>query len=218
MRPLSPPHIVAIAVLFISVGCAEQSIEGPSSVYVYAVPRDRSVVPVSGRVLDFATNAGIAGASVAFGNFESGSGRLVAAAATITDAAGSYTLSTPAPGSYLVQVDGVFAGTARIAGIGYRGDLLAHPGACVSRYGTIMDGLTQRPIAGATISLSGKSVVTGADGWYRIDLGCTGPIGFNTTFMYVSAAGYLDQPQVVGRGVAGVDRRDVWLYRRKKSS
>jgi hypothetical protein len=85
---------------------------------------------------------------------------------------------------------------------------LASPGTA-----QVADGLTLRPVAGATVSLGTTRVVTADDGWYRIDLGCptSGIIGFNTTFMYVSHPSYPQQSEVVGRGVAGVERRDVWL-------
>jgi hypothetical protein len=109
-------------------------------------------------------------------------------------------------------------GRIRVTGPTYRADFLVRPGTCVSRYGTLADARTLRPIAGATVSLSlgGGSVISETDGWYRIDLGCptSGQVGFNTTVIYVSHPNYVDQSQVVGRGVAGVTRLDFELQAR----
>src|SRR5207247_3174125 len=123
----------------------------------------------------------VGGASVAFGNLDR-PGNVVAAATARTDAAGSFTLRLPASGGYTAQVDGASIGLMLITEVDYRGDLLVHPGACVSQYGSIADGLTHRPVAGAAVRLLGKTVVTGSDGWYRMDFSCTGLIDFGTIF------------------------------------
>jgi hypothetical protein len=70
-----------------------------------------------------------------------------------------------------------------------------------------------KPIAGVSVSLGGAPATTGADGWYRIDLGCPtcGLAGFNTTFLSVTRSGYTPVDQVQGRGVSGVRRADVAL-------
>lgn len=73
-----------------------------------------------------------------------------------------------------------------------------------------MDHLTGRPIAGAAVSLGGRTT-TVADGWYRIDAGCAGCGICNTTFITVSASGYQTFSRVVGRGVNGVERLDIEL-------
>lgn len=58
-------------------------------------------------------------------------------------------------------------------------------------------------------------MVTGPDGWYRIDLGCVDdPFGnFNTTFMYVSHPAYREFSRVLGRGIHRVTRIDAELPR-----
>jgi hypothetical protein len=103
-----------------------------------------------------------------------------------------------------------------VTGSGYRGDLLVRGGTCISRYGTLADARTLRPVGGATVSLGGQTAISEPDGWYRIDLGCpsTGTIGFNTTFMRVSHPNYAMREQVVGRGIQRVSRLDVDLERR----
>jgi SAM-dependent methyltransferase len=116
----------------------------------------------------------------------------------------------------------VLVGTGRVKGSTYHGDLLIDSGTCVSRYGTLADARTLRPVAGATVSVGSGTAVTlgttvsGPNGWYRVDLGCptNGLIGFNTTFLYVAHPNYASRDQVVGRGVHGVRRLDLDLERR----
>jgi hypothetical protein len=180
----------------------------------YALLRPgRAAVPVSGRTVDYGTNTAVSNVAVAFGNFDF-SGRFVARAMTVSDAAGAYTL-TIEPGTYLTRV-GDGSGSIQVMRAISRGDFLVNSGTCVSRYGTIADLLTGRPVAGARITLAGKTVNSEADGWYRLDLGCpaNGLIGFNTTFMYISHPDYIDKCEVAGRGVGGVARVDVSLSRR----
>ena len=163
-------------------------------------------VRISGRTLDFATTAGVSGATVAFGDMT-----------TMTDAAGSYTLTIPAIGRYEPMVDGRWMGISRVTGSAYRGDFLVRPGTCVSRYGTLADARTRTPVVGATVKFVGPgindSAVSGLDGWYRIDLGCpaNGLVGFNTTLISVSHPSYVTYSESVGRGVGGVSRLDFAL-------
>ena len=187
-------NLAVVVLLVLAVGCDKQSSTGPSS----------SGVTVSGRVLNFATNTGVSGATVAFGEVT-----------TMTEGGGSYTLAVPAIGLYEPLVDGDWMGSTRVT-LTYRGDLLVRAGTCVSRYGTLTDAGTLRPIAGATVTLSGQIAVSGSDGWYRIDLGCpaNGLVGFNTTEIVVSHPNYMDQSYPAGRGVSGVWRLDLELQRR----
>lgn len=167
-------------------------------------PSDRSV-QVSGRVFEFASNAGIADAVVTIGHVSA-----------TTNASGTYVVNVPFAGRYEAFVEGVGVGVLRI-GPDYRGDLLARPGRCISRYGTVVDARTFRPVGGATVSLSvGSSVTTASDGWYRIDLGCPAtPFGNNsTTVLRVVHRNYSDTTEIVGKGVFGVMRLDVALERR----
>ena len=202
-----------ILVLFVCCRCDTQPPGAPS-------PATVGPVTVSGRVLEFSTNAGVPGAVVSFGTIENGP--FAAVATATSNAAGSYTLSVPTiaqtPGlqPWYVQVDGASIGLARLAVPVYRGDLFVRPGTCVARYGIVADGQTLRPIAGATVKLSVGSDVTAIDGWYRIDFGCPANslVGSNTTFMNITHPDYLDGSQVVGRGVYSVERIDVWLQRR----
>jgi len=165
-------------------------------------------VPVSGRVLDYATGAGAPGAAVAFGD-----------STTVTDTNGSYSLVIPEVGHFEPVIDGRTVGSIRVTGPAYRGDFFVHGGICVARYGTVTDARTLRPIDGATVSLGGQRPITNVDGWYRLDLGCPtdsplpGLIGIGTTFMQVSHSKYLAVSLVAGKGISGVVRVDVELKR-----
>jgi hypothetical protein len=192
--------LAVVVLVVLTVGCEKQPSTGPSS----------GVVSVSGRVLNFVTNIGVSGATVAFGDVT-----------TVTDAGGLYTVVLPAIGRYDPRVDGAWIGDRiYVTGPTYRGDFLVRGGMCVSRYGTIADAGTLRPIVVATVRFAGPglsdSAVSGLDGWYRIDLGCpaNGIVGFNTTLVVASHPNYIDESQVVGRGVGSVGRLDLELQRR----
>jgi hypothetical protein len=165
-------------------------------------------VPVTGRVLDYATNVGVPNVAVAFGD-----------SATVTGPDGSYGLVIPSVGRFEAIVEGRSIGVARVTGSGYRGDFLVHWGTCVGRYGTVTDARTLRPISEASVELSGKGAVTAVDGWYRLDLGCPtgtipGLLGINTTFINVAHPNYVPVSNVAGKGVSGVYRADFALQRR----
>lgn len=193
---------LVLAVLALAAGgCGGQGTTGPSS----------TGVSVSGDVLAFSTEAGVPGAVVQFRG-DATAGETLAT----TDASGRYALSLPAAGSFTILVDGQYAGVGRVTGSRYRGDLFIRGGTCISRYGTLADARTLRPVGGATVSMGAGTTISEPDGWYRIDLGCpaTGSIGFNTTFMTVTHPNYAKRDQVVGRGIAGVSRMDLDLERR----
>lgn len=164
-------------------------------------------VTVRGQVLDYGDGSPLANVTVRFASDGPG----FQAQAT-TDAIGMYVATLPTAFPLVVRIDDLFVGMLRAATRLPRGDLFIDRTTCVARYGVILDGRTLRPIAGAAVSLTGRSVMTGADGWYRIDLGCpevTFPGG--TTVISVSASGYVPRQQVVGRGVQGVSRLDLGL-------
>ena len=203
-----------LAVLFASAGCGTPSPAAATPTSEYAVARTGVTVPLSGRVLDFTSNVGIPGATVEFGGLDF-SGRFVPAVTAVSDGTGSYKTAIAAGTSAFVEIDKAWIGQVQ-AGQDYRGDFLVRWGTCVARYGTVADALTLRPIAGANVTLSGTTVVTGASGWYRIDLGCpsNGLVGFNTTFVSVSHPDYPSRSFVAGRGVFGVSRMDLSLQKR----
>jgi hypothetical protein len=165
-------------------------------------------VPVSGRVLDYATGGGVPGTAVAFG-----------ASTAVTDTNGLYSLVIPEVGHFEPAIDGRTVGSTQVTGPYYRGDFFVHGGICVARYGTVTDARTLRPIDGAIVSLGGQRAVTEVDGWYRLDLGCPtdglfpGLIGIGTTFMQVSHSKYLAVSLPAGKGISGVVRVDVELKR-----
>jgi hypothetical protein len=164
--------------------------------------------PIRGRVLDFATQAGVSGALVEFRTTQD----LVATATT--DASGSYVVPAETIGGFSVSVNGASAGTVRVYRPEYRGDLFANAGTCVSRYGTIADARTLKPVVGATLEWGNQQTTSGLDGWYRLDFGCssTGIVGFNTTWMTLTHPNYRATQVVLGRGILGVRRLDIDMF------
>ena len=190
-----------LVVVVVTCSCDEQQpVTGPSS----------GSVSIRGRVVDFSTHAAVSGAVVRFAR-EASPGD----SGATTDSNGSYVLTVPSAANFLISVDGVSGGTSRVTGPAYRGDLFVDRGTCISRYGSLADARTLRPVAGATVAIGSATAISGADGWYRLDLGCPAmsfPGG--TTFMSVTHQDYAPRQQVVGRGVQGVSRLDVDLERR----
>src|SRR5947209_7741329 len=104
----------AIVLLFGSaVACDKQSPIDPSS--VGAVPS--GPFRMSGRVLNFVTNVGTSGVSVAFARLGDNPR---SEWTTVTDNAGTYTLVLPEVGLYGAKVDGAGAGLMAVTGSGYR--------------------------------------------------------------------------------------------------
>jgi hypothetical protein len=180
-------------------GCgSSNSLTGPSD----------AAVTFTGRVLDYHTDAPVTGATVSF-TPDAFSAQVVAATTT-TRADGRYTLTVPHTGAFTILIDGAISGMGLVNGRSYPGDLYPASGSCISRYGLIIDSRSLRPIAGATVTLAGATATTGADGWYRIDLGCPSVVlPGGTTVIVVGHSRYESRTQVVGRGVAGVSRLDI---------
>jgi hypothetical protein len=193
-------NFVILLLVVLTCGCSHQPPTGPT----------RGSFSIAGRVVDFRTQAPLAGSRVEI----SLDVAAPAVAGTNTDATGSYVLTVPASAMYFASVNGALAGEARVNRPSYRGDLLVNGGDCASRYGTLTDARTATPVAGATVTLVGRTATSDADGWYRIDLGCPASTGFGTTVMIVTHPGYVLHQRVVGRGVQGVWRLDLELDRR----
>jgi hypothetical protein len=177
-------------------------------------------VTFSGRVADYATDAPVPGAVVRFAvdPFARTPGVFVE---STTDPTGRYVLTVPRTGQFTVFIDGADAGATLVNGRAYRGDLLRQSGRCVSRYGVVIDANTLRPVRGATLTLvgsstyNGRAAATGADGWYRLDLGCPDAIlPGGSTFLRATHPDYQDHSLGVGRGVGGLARLDIDLTRR----
>jgi hypothetical protein len=166
---------------------------------------------LEGRVADFSSGAPLANAEVAFG----ADVQLLDRRAT-TNAEGFFSLMLPA-GRFTGAIDGAIVAELAVheGGPPPRGDLLANGGTCVSRYGVITDTATFQPVPGATVRLGGRTMITGTDGWYRIDLGCNlDPFNNSSTAtMTVTHPAYVDLTRVVGRGIHFVNRLDLDLVR-----
>lgn len=164
-----------------------------------------------GQVVEFSTQKPVAGTALVF----RASGDQFMAS---TDANGMYAATLPTvipPPPYDITADGVYIGFVRPIGRA-RGDLMVDHTGCVARYGVISDIDSGTPLAGATVALRTKTMVTGSDGWYRLDLGCPDPdaLDFGTTFIYVTRANYADTSFPAGRGVQHVVRNDIQIRRK----
>jgi len=153
-------------------------------------------------VIDYATGAALPNKLV-FVSGEAGHG------SATSDSAGAYAIQLDRSGTVFVTVDAAGAGSIYGSTYAARGDILVDAAGCAARYGVVVDAKTSKPISGATVN----ATMTGADGWYRIDFGCSpsGVVGYNTTFLTVSKVGYKTVEQGLGMGVSGVRRLDVVL-------
>ena len=167
-------------------------------------PSSDDQVQVAGSVRDFQTNAAIGGALVTIGN-----------ASATTDPNGVYSLTVPA-GEHQVSIDGESIGPASMKDRTYRGDFYVHMNGCVARYGTVVDKQTLRPVANASVSVSGSvpaTVATDRAGWFRLSLGCPGVtcIGSNTTYVLITHPDYVNRFSGEGRSLCLVKRTDYEL-------
>jgi sugar lactone lactonase YvrE len=134
-----------------------------------SAPPPATTGQVSGNVVDQATGTPLAGVQVQL----TGAGT----ASTSTDSSGAFTLTGMAPGSYTVQVSlagytpvtlnnvAVTAGVVSSLGT----IRLAIATTTASLQGTVRDGTTGQPIAGATIAISGgPTTTTDATGAYQL--------------------------------------------------
>ena len=174
-------------------------------------PSDTAVT-FSGRVLDYLADAPIPHSLVTFALDPADPA--VSPSETTTNADGSYALTVPRTGMFVVSVDGVTVGTARVTGKAYRGDLFVDRGTCIARYGIVIDRRTLRPIGRARLSFDG-GIVTTSDGWYRADLGCPAVVfPGGTSILYVTHPDYKNRQLPLGRGINDVRRLDLDMERR----
>jgi hypothetical protein len=157
---------------------------------------------VSGHIIDYSSGASVPNVTFRLGDQQ-----------FVSDVTGAYA-ATLLVARYTITVEGErdTSGGMDVRGPWTRGDLLVHGGACRARYGQISDSFSGHPIAGATVSLNGK-LTTDSDGWYLSDGGCSGCGACNTTYIYVSANGYVSKSQLLGRGYSEVQRLDIPLDR-----
>lgn len=187
-----------VALALTLAACGSDRITGPSN----------ATVTFSGSVLDYQTNAPVAGATVTYTQDAFNTNALRVSATTAPD--GRYTLTVPSPGRYTILLDNAIAGQGFVHGPAYRGDLYPASGNCISRYGLVINTPFRRPLAEATVQLTSVSIVTGADGWYRIDLGCPSVVfPGGTTLISAEHRNFERLSRVVGRGVVGIQRIDL---------
>jgi hypothetical protein len=182
---------VVVMLTAAAIGCGGSSIE----------PSPDGQVRVAGSVLDFQSSAAVGGAHVNIGR-----------ATATTDPSGVYSLTVPV-GEYQVSIDGESIGFVKMVDRTYRGDFYVHITGCVARYGTVLDRQRSRPVSGASVSLSGVTVMTDRTGWFQLTLGCAGAacVGFGTTILSITHRDYVSGSFVAGRGVCFVQRVDYDL-------
>ena len=182
--------LAPVLILF-AIGCNRSPTE-PTPVW-------DGFVRVAGVITSYQINAAVASATVTIGT-----------ATATTDAAGFYRLRV-APGDYYVFVDEQRISSVRLHDQTYRGDFYVDGTNCIARYGTVVDKLSRKPIAGASV---GGTLTDGA-GWYERRYGC-GQVcqGYNTTFVTITHPAYLDARPILGRGICFVSRADYELQPR----
>ena len=189
MRALGP--VIPIVLL---AACGDS--QSPTSPLPTApTPSSPAQVHVFGRVLDFATNAPVAGASINF-YIE---GLALIAQSVITDASGHYSVMLSRDVWYNPRINGpdVDSNRGRIRPVAKEteADYLINGGTCIVFYGTVRDATTGEPLSGATVRFLGVERQSAADGSYRLDFGCPTPAnpwrGIGTTFMSVMRPGYV---------------------------
>lgn len=119
-------------------------------------------VLVSGRIIDYFTDAGVAGAHVAIGG--------TTPSTAVTDASGFYSLSVPAGEQSVVAVDGqTIAIVVQMDFPTFRGGYYVNGTGCAARYGMVVDKTTRRPVSGAAIRVSPGPIAASTDGggWYN---------------------------------------------------
>jgi hypothetical protein len=211
---------MAATLLATACGHADRAVTTPTA----PTPPTGAAVRVFGRVLDFTTNAGVAGASIDFYI----SGLNAVAASVITDGAGRYSVSLPPGARYDARINGPAPdsnrGTIMPVAKETEADFLINGGTCIVFYGTVRDLTTGEPISGASVAFDRAfpTAHTSGDGSYRLDLGCPTPANpwrwpgtVGTTFMRVSREGYIAAGAYGGRieslSSAGTQRIDVAL-------
>jgi hypothetical protein len=191
--PLLRYLMVSVAVL--AGACSGSDSVTPTAPTLPTPPTGAVPVRVFGRVVDFATNAGVPGAAIDFYS----AGLPIVATSVVADGAGRYSVSLLRGVRYNPRINGpdVDSNRGLLVPVAKEteADYLINGGPCIVFYGTVRDANTGAPLSGATVVFQSPAVQTGADGFYRIDLGCPSPAmpwqRTGTTFMTVSRAGYV---------------------------
>jgi hypothetical protein len=154
-------------------------------------PSFEGTATLSGVVSYAETGAPVSGARVtAFMPVVKGTPR---SGEAVTDVVGRYSLSVPG-GTYIVSVyvpgatTQSFVQSIVIGGTSFTNFEISANG-CVTLSGRVVNANTQAGISGATIDFLGQHVVTGADGQYRMDLGCP-PAGSGNQTIVVDHPNY----------------------------
>jgi hypothetical protein len=185
---------VLLGVTALASGCSGSDSATPTTPTAPTPPGGAALVRVFGRVMDFDTNMGVPGASIDFYI----TGLPTIASSVVTDGSGRYSVSLSRGVRYNPRINGPDVdsnrGTIIPVAKENEADYLINGGTCIVFYGTVRDALTGEPLSGASVVFRSPAVQTGADGSYRIELGCPSPArpwqAIGTTFMTVTRPGY----------------------------
>lgn len=168
-----------------------------------------------GRLVDFATNAGVSNVNLGWNILDAGFVRLVAN--TATDPTGNYYVSLPSAGMYAVSIGpGNFAATVYVPRGFYTTDLFDRRSDCPFMYGVVFDASTGQPVSGATVTWVDTDAVSQGDGRYVLNLGCrSNGYGTGTSGIFVAHPRCLRQstfgPRREQLGFGGSRRLDFAL-------
>lgn len=211
--------IIAIGVAASAVSCSESTPVAPTPV---PPTQGAATVLVTGHVTDFHSHSGVANVQMRFsGLSDTPSITPPVTIAATADASGRFSAMLPAADYYVVNFEPngyASSGLVRVPMKHLDTELIVNPRTCAMRYGTVIDAITRRPIAGATVQRAGTAT-TDANGNYRIEIGCE-PKGYEfwgigTTTISANHPAYLGDFEFDGRregtSSSGIRRVDFAL-------
>mgnify|MGYP003575381774 CR=1 FL=1 len=139
-------------------------------------------------MLSSASRVPVAGATLRWDSI--GSSRLIGSTSVTTDASGLYAVWLPVADRHSVTINGNDAGVVLIGSVQQPIDFLINADSCPMIYGSVLDSVTLRPVAGATVGWMGQHPTTDATGQYQIGIPCGTDFGFGTTAFSITHPGY----------------------------
>ena len=203
---MRPAFVIVLSVIVAGCGHHTEPTSSPSPVVPPA-----SNVQVVGRVVDFQSNAGVAGTILEWKIF--GVDDKPQTFRSTTNPSGNYYVSLAGAGMYEVSI-GAPAGAEKVyvPGGSYTTDLFVGHSDCPIMYGFVFDASTSRPVSAATVTWVGTDAISQTDGSYLLNLGCrSNGYGSGTSGISVKHPAYMSQ------GIFGTRREFLvlgWLGRR----
>jgi len=209
-----------VVAALLAISCGDTP---PPTAPTPAAPTQTPSIRISGKVVDYSSGQGVAGATVTWRAVSGNHLNFKTDVVTTSDSAGQFTVNLPVTEGLSVADRIVFesplsSGVIRVPVKHLETDLLVNGGPCAARYGYVRDAITGHPIGGARVLRAG-SAMTDANGYYRIDIGCT-PYGYErwgigTTTISASHPAYQSTYDLDGRSentsFSGIRRVDFGL-------